>query len=164
MKNDLLYATWRMAYIEAPKPKDQGCVFCNAPSDNQDDKNFIVHRGNKAFVIMNLYPYTAGHMMVIPFRHTNQFESLSEDEALEIFNLVSKSVKVLKQVMNPQGFNIGMNLGEPAGAGVAGHLHVHIVPRWTGDNNFMPVLADARVLSDAIENTYKKIKEAWQKI
>lgn len=160
----LLYATWRMSYIEAPKPKDQGCVFCTSPADNKDEEHFIIHRGETCFAIMNLYPYTAGHMMIIPFRHTNIFESLTEQEALEMHNMITKAVKVLKCVMNPQGFNIGMNLGESAGAGVAGHLHVHIVPRWTGDNNFMPVLADTRVLSDAVENTYKRIKEAWNEI
>ncbi len=159
-----LYATWRMAYIEAPKPKNQGCIFCDFPAEHSDKEHFIVHRGEKCFVIMNLYPYTAGHMMIIPYRHTNVFESLTDDEALEIHTLTAKAIKVLKHVMNPHGFNIGMNIGESAGAGVAGHLHVHIVPRWTGDNNFMPVLADTRVLSDAIENTYKRICEAWSTI
>ncbi|MBQ9564529.1 MAG: HIT domain-containing protein, partial [Synergistaceae bacterium] len=113
------------------------------------------------FVIMNLYPYTAGHVMVIPFRHTNVYESLTDEEALEMHHLTAHVVKVLKKVMRPDGFNMGINLGEPAGAGVAGHLHRHIVPRWAGDNNFMPVLADTRVLSDAVENTWRRLCEAW---
>lgn len=156
-----LYATWRMAYIEAPKPKG-GCVFCDAPAAGEDEKRLILHRGETCFVIMNLYPYTAGHIMVIPYRHTNVYESLTDQEALEMHRLTAHALGVLKRVMRPQGFNLGINLGEPAGAGVAGHLHRHIVPRWTGDNNFMPVLADTRVLSDAVENTYRRLREAWE--
>ena len=155
-----LYATWRMSYIEAPKPKG-GCIFCDYPAEHKDEEHFILHRGEYCFVIMNLYPYTAGHMMVIPYRHTNVYESLTDEEALEMHRLTSRAVDTLKRVMRPDGFNMGINLGESAGAGVAGHLHRHIVPRWTGDNNFMPVLADTRVLSDAVENTYRRLKEAW---
>lgn len=155
-----LYATWRMAYIEAPKPKG-GCVFCDAPASGRDEEHFILHRGETCFVILNLYPYTAGHLMVIPYRHTHVYESLTDQEALEMHRLTARSLDVLRRVMHPQGFNLGVNLGEPAGAGVAGHLHRHIVPRWTGDNNFMPVLADTRVLSDALENTYRRLRAAW---
>ncbi|MCR5346866.1 MAG: HIT domain-containing protein [Fretibacterium sp.] len=156
-----LYATWRMSYIEAPKPKTGGCIFCDFPAEHRDEEHFILHRGKTCFVIMNLYPYTAGHVMVIPFRHTNIYESLTDEEALEMHHLTAHTLTVLKRVMRPDGFNMGINLGEPAGAGVAGHLHRHIVPRWAGDNNFMPVLADTRVLADAVENTYHRLREAW---
>ena len=159
-----LYATWRMSYIEAPKPKDGGCIFCDFPAEHRDEEHFILHRGKTCVVIMNLYPYTAGHVMVIPFRHTNVYESLTDEEALEMHHLTAHVVKVLKKVMRPDGFNMGINLGEPAGAGVAGHLHRHIVPRWAGDNNFMPVLADTRVLSDAVENTWRRLREAWNTV
>lgn len=155
-----LFATWRVSYIEAPK--HEGCIFCDFPAEHQDEKHFILHRGKTCFVIMNLYPYNAGHMMVIPFRHTNVYESLTDEELLEMDHLTAKAVKVLKEVMRPQGFNIGMNLGEPAGAGVAGHLHRHIVPRWTGDTNFMPVIGETRVISEAIESTYKRLREVWE--
>ena len=159
-----LYATWRMSYIEAPKPKNGGCIFCDFPAEHRDEEHFILHRGKTCFVIMNLYPYTAGHVMVIPFRHTNVYESLTDEEALEMHHLTAHVVKVLKKVMRPDGFNMGINLGEPAGAGVAEHLHRHIVPRWAGDNNFMPVLADTRVLSDAVENTWRRLREAWNTV
>lgn len=159
-----LYASWRMSYIEAPKHDNGGCIFCDIPAEHDDDKNFIVHRGKTCFVIMNLYPYNPGHLMIIPYRHNNIYENLTDEEALEMHNLTSKAVKVLKKVMNPAGFNIGINLGETAGAGVAGHLHRHVVPRWNGDNNFMPVLGETRVISDAIENSWRKIKEAWNNL
>ncbi len=154
-----LYATWRMSYIQAPK--HEGCIFCDFPAENHDDEHFIIHRGKFCFAIMNLYPYNPGHLMIIPYRHTNIYESLSNDEALELHSMSCTAVKVLKNLMHPDGFNMGINLGQSAGAGVAGHLHRHIVPRWNGDNNFMPVLSDTRVLSDAIENTWRSIKQAW---
>ncbi len=154
-----LYASWRMSYIEAPK--HEGCIFCDFPAEHKDDEHFIVHRGESCFVIMNLYPYNPGHMMVIPYRHTNVYESLTDSEALEMHSLTSKAIRVLKTVMHPDGFNMGINLGRTAGAGVDGHLHRHIVPRWNGDNNFMPVLGETRVISDAIENSWRRIKDAW---
>ena len=154
-----LYASWRMSYIEAPK--HEGCIFCDFPAEHKDDEHFIVHRGESCFVIMNLYPYNPGHMMVIPYRHTNVYESLTESEVLEMHSLTARAVTVLKNVMHPDGFNMGINLGRTAGAGVDGHLHRHIVPRWNGDNNFMPVIGETRVISDAIANSWRKIKDAW---
>ena len=148
-----------MAYIAAPK--HEGCIFCDFPAENRDEEHFIVHRGAECFVIMNLYPYNPGHLMVIPFRHTNVYESLTEPEVLEMHRFTAHAVKVLKKLMNPEGFNMGINLGAPAGAGVAGHLHRHIVPRWTGDTNFMPVLSETRALSEAIESTYRRLREVW---
>lgn len=157
-----LYSTWRMAYIEAPR--HEGCIFCDFPAEGRDEEHFIVHRGSACFVILNLYPYNPGHMMVIPFRHTCVFESMTRDEALEMHRFTAHALKVLKKLMNPEGFNIGINLGRPAGAGVADHMHQHIVPRWNGDTNFMPVLAETRMLPQAVEETYVNIKRVWDEL
>ena len=138
-----IFATWRMAYIAAPK--HEGCIFCDFPAERRDAERYILHRGESCFVILNLYPYNPGHMMVVPYRHTNVYESLTDSEAADMHRLTAHAVALLKRKMGPDGFNIGINLGHPAGAGVEGHLHRHIVPRWNGDNNFMPVLADTRV-------------------
>ena len=154
-----LFATWRMDYITAPK--HEGCIFCDFPRENRDAERYILHRGKNCFVILNLYPYNPGHMMVVPFRHTNLYESLTDDEQLETGRLASRCISLLKRVMGPDGFNMGINLGKSAGAGVDGHLHMHIVPRWNGDNNFMPVIADTRVVPEAFEATYRKLTAAW---
>ena len=154
-----LFAAWRMNYITAPK--HEGCFFCDYPAENRDEEHYILHRGKACFVILNLYPYNPGHMMVVPYRHTNLYESLTEDEYSDMNLLTARAVSVLKHVMAPDGFNMGMNLGKTAGAGVAEHLHMHVVPRWNGDNNFMPVLADTRVVPEAMEATYRKLKAAW---
>ena len=154
-----LFATWRMNYIEAPK--HDGCFFCDYPLEERDEERYILRRGNTCFVIMNVYPYNAGHLMVVPFRHTNVYESLTDDEHLDMNHLLAQSIAVLKQTMGPEGFNIGMNLGKTAGAGVDDHLHMHVVPRWNGDNNFMPVLVDTRVVPEALDATYRKLSETW---
>ena len=151
-----------MAYIEAPK--HDGCIFCDFPAEHRDAERFILHRGEACFVIMNLYPYNPGHLMVIPFRHTCVYESLTDQEATEMHRFTSRAVRSLKALMNPNGFNIGMNLGRAAGAGIDQHLHRHIVPRWDGDNNFMPVLADTRTLPQAVEVTYQRLLEAWGQV
>ena len=154
-----IFATWRMAYIAAPK--HEGCIFCDFPAERRDAERYILHRGESCFVILNLYPYNPGHMMVVPYRHTNVYESLTDPEALDMHRLTARAVALLKREMRPDGFNIGINLGHPAGAGVEGHLHRHIVPRWNGDNNFMPVLADTRVVPESLEATYRKLAEVW---
>ncbi len=138
-----LYAPWREAFIKGEKL--QGCIFC---PDLIMKTDLILHRGEICFVIMNLYPYSGGHLLVVPNRHTAKPEELSAAERLEMFDLVAESVAILKQELQPEGFNIGMNLGKAAGAGVADHLHIHIVPRWIGDTNFMPMLGDVRVVSE----------------
>jgi ATP adenylyltransferase len=148
-----------MDYIEIEKPK--GCIFCDFPAENDDEKRLILHRGRASFVIMNLYPYNPGHVMIVPYRHTNVYESLTEDELAELYGLTAHAIRALKRVMSPEGFNVGMNLGKTAGAGVDGHLHQHIVPRWNGDNNFMPALADTRVVPEALRVTYRKLKAEW---
>ena len=154
-----LFATWRVNYILAPKY--EGCIFCDFPKENNDDERYILHRGSTCFVIMNLYPYNPGHVMVVPYRHTADYTSLSVEELTEIEVTSVSCIRTLKKAFNPEAFNLGVNLGKTAGAGVADHLHRHIVPRWNGDTNFMPVIADIRVIPESLEAAFKKLKEAW---
>jgi len=153
-----LWAPWRMGYILSDK-KENGCVFCNAYNSNDDEDKLVIYRDKYAFVIMNLYPYNTGHIMVVPNRHIDSPTVLKPEEELNIFNLVNKSIDVLKKAVAPEGFNVGMNLGRIAGAGIDDHIHIHIVPRWNGDTNFMPVVSDTKVISESISETYKKLKE-----
>src|SRR5215212_2919597 len=153
-----LWAPWRMAYIEVAAPS--GCIFCVKPGAGQDEQNWILYRGAEAFVILNAFPYNNGHLMVAPFRHTADLETLLPEEQAEIFRLTQLCVSVLRMAFQPDGYNIGMNLGKSAGAGVADHLHMHIVPRWNGDTNFMPVVADTKVLPDSLDNTFQKLRAA----
>jgi ATP adenylyltransferase len=159
---DILWAPWRIEYIT--QPKEAGCIFCNKPSENQDKKNFILFRGKSAFVIMNFYPYNNGHLMIVPFRHISDIADLTADEKLELMDLLALSKEALRQTMSPQGFNIGMNLGEVAGAGIKDHLHFHIVPRWNGDTNFMPICGHTKVVSEGLTETWEKLKKAFDLI
>jgi len=156
---DRLWAPWRLEYIQSAD-EQPGCVFCRA-AGLPDEEGLIVRRGDVAFVMLNRYPYAGGHLMAAPFRHVGELGDLSSEEALEIHRLVSVSLGVLAQVMRPQGFNLGWNLGRIAGAGVTDHVHEHVVPRWAGDTNFMPVLADVKVMPEALAETRRKLAEAW---
>ena len=156
-----LFATWRMDYVTAPK--HEGCIFCGFPAEERDKERYILYRGAECFVILNVYPYNPGHMMVAPYRHTNLYESLTCEEHADMSRLTAEAIRTLKRAMAPDGFNVGMNLGKTAGAGFADHLHLHVVPRWNGDNNFMPVVADTRVVPEALDATYVKLKECWGK-
>ena len=151
-----LWAPWRIKYIQMGKTK--GCILCDEPKENDDVSNYILYRGEKNFVIMNSYPYNAGHLMVAPYRHVANLEDLTAEERNEHFEIVSRSVSVLKQVFQPEAFNIGMNLGRVAGAGLDEHIHTHIVPRWGGDTNFMPILTDTKVLNEALAETYARLQ------
>lgn len=151
-----------MKYIENHE-KEEGCIFCNALAKTDNEKNLIITRGEKAFVIVNLYPYTSGHIMVTPMAHQPSLELLDPETRAEMMELVSQSMVVLKNVYRPQAFNVGANIGEAAGAGVPDHVHMHIVPRWNGDTNFMSTLGETRVLPESLEETYKRIREAFQK-
>ncbi len=156
-----LWAPWRMAYISRLGGKDEGCIFCSKPQSDKDRDNLILYRGKHAYVIMNLYPYNNGHSMVIPYKHTSDFTDLNDDEMLEIMQLVKKTINVFKKVFNPEGFNTGFNLGRAAGAGISQHIHFHVLPRWVGDTNFMPVIGETRVISEHIHDTYDKLKAAF---
>ena len=154
-----LWAPWRMKYINSGG-KPTGCIFCDFPKEDpsEDPKNRILYRGEHCFVIMNAFPYSNGHLMVVPYRHTSDFLSLTAEEKGEMMTLLQVSCDILKKTARPDGFNIGMNIGAVSGAGIADHLHMHIVPRWTGDINFMPVFADVRVIAESLEDTYAKMK------
>ncbi len=161
---DTLWAPWRMEYILGARDgNEEGCIFCNRLSQDTDKQNLILFRSQRAFIIMNRFPYNNGHLMVIPNQHTGDLSDLESAEQAELFNLIQLSVKALKEVMSPHGFNIGMNLGRVSGAGVEDHLHFHIVPRWNGDTNFMPVISNTKVISEALDKTYDKLNETLQK-
>ena len=152
-----LWAPWRLAYVQSADELE-GCVFCVAA---HGDDALVVHRGERAFVVLNKYPYASGHLMVAPLRHEADFGELSPEEAVEIHRLASAALGALAESMRPQGFNLGWNLGRIAGAGVLDHVHLHVVPRWAGDTNFMPVLADVKVLPEALEETRAKLAATW---
>jgi ATP adenylyltransferase len=151
-----------MAYIQK-SAKEESCVFCNRPQMPDGPENLIVYRGELAFVILNRYPYTSGHLMVVPFDHQPTLELLDEATRAEMMEIVTRSVEVLRAVYHPQGFNLGANIGEAAGAGIAEHVHIHVVPRWFGDTNFMSSVGETRVLPEALEETYRRINHEWHK-
>ncbi|MEG1823549.1 MAG: HIT domain-containing protein [Cloacibacillus sp.] len=165
---DKIFAPWRMQYIlsnsDDKEPRSQECIFCKFPKLDEDEKRLIVERGKYCFVILNAYPYNPGHLMVVPYRHTADITGLTAEELAEMTALVQKSVKALTELMQPHGFNIGMNLGKVAGAGIDQHLHMHVVPRWNGDTNFMPVIGSVRVVSESLASAYGRLKETWAKI
>ncbi|MDH7480745.1 MAG: HIT domain-containing protein [Armatimonadota bacterium] len=152
-----LWAPWRMKYIQ--QSEMEGCIFCDKPKENRDKENLILWRGKTAFIMLNSFPYNPGHLMIAPFKHTADMYDLGEDELLEISQLLRYSVRLLTAEMNPDGFNLGVNLGRPAGAGIEDHLHWHVVPRWNGDTNFMPVIGETKVLPESLEATYEKLKK-----
>ena len=148
-----------MRYIT--EPKEDGCIFCTKPKQDNDSINLILYRGKNNFIILNAYPYNPGHLMVVLYRHIANLEDISDEEAKEHFELIQKSITLLKKTIHPAGFNIGLNIGKVAGAGVEGHIHTHIVPRWQGDVNFMPVLGETRVVSEGLDTTYEKLRSAF---
>jgi ATP adenylyltransferase len=154
-----LWAPWRLEYIKSAD-EEPGCVFCRA-AEASDEDGLVIHRGKLAFCLLNKYPYSSGHVMVAPFRHVGEFGGLSDDEALEIHRLATQALEALRRTAEPHGFNLGWNIGRAAGAGVIDHVHLHAVPRWGGDTNFMPVLADVKVLPEALADTRGKLAEAW---
>ena len=149
-----------MKYIETPKTT-QGCIFCSALADSADVTNLVVARGERAFVILNRYPYTSGHIMVVPVAHQPSLEKLDSRCRAEMMELVSSFIQVFEAVYHPQGVNIGINIGEAAGAGITDHVHMHVVPRWLGDTNFMSTLGMTRVLPETLEDTYLRLKTGW---
>ena len=158
-----LWAPWRMEYIQSSLMDDPGkCVFC-LDGDDEQTKKFIIFRGESAFVIMNKFPYNNGHLLVVPYRHIAEFNELGDDELLEMQRLMGKCIKALRETMHPHGFNIGMNLGRTAGAGIDDHVHYHIVPRWDGDTNFMPILGETKVVSEALEKSCQRLKKCFGK-
>jgi ATP adenylyltransferase len=160
-----LWAPWRAEYIYCaggkPSTAKRHCLFCHLLKSKDDKGNLILLRGRHAFVVMNRFPYNNGHLMAAPNRHVATFEKLGTEEGAEMFRLVQKSLAVLRRALKPQGFNIGANLGRVAGAGVAGHVHVHIVPRWNGDVNFMPLMSETKVISEHLSETYDRLRRQF---
>lgn len=162
---DNIFAPWRMQYIlsnsNESAEKKTACIFCDFPKLKEDEKYLILRREKFCFVIMNAFPYNCGHLMVVPFRHTADITQLTFEETSEMTTLTQTAVSTLKSLMSPDGFNIGINLGKAAGAGIDQHLHMHIVPRWNGDTNFMPVIGNVKVVSESLTSTWKRLKSAW---
>jgi ATP adenylyltransferase len=157
-----LWAPWREKFILCEK--QPGCFLCRTAKENQDRRNLILFRGEKCFVILNRYPYNNGHLMVAPYRHVGKLEDLKEDESIELLKITQLCVKAIKSGLKAQGINLGMNLGKVSGAGVADHLHLHIVPRWQGDTNFMPIVAETKIISVGLSSTYAILRKELQKL
>jgi ATP adenylyltransferase len=157
-----LWAPWRLEYIKAADELP-GCLFCEAAAGG-DEERLVVHRGAKAIVLLNKYPYSSGHLMVAPIRHVGEFGDLEEEEVLEVHRLASTGMGALAEAYAPQGYNVGWNLGRIAGAGVVDHVHLHVVPRWAGDTNFMPVLADVKVMPEHLGETRRRLAAAWPEL
>lgn len=154
-----LWTPWRLEYIQSAD-EQPGCVFCRA-AEADDEDGLVLHRAELAFAVLNRYPYAGGHLMIAPYRHVGELGDLSEGEALELHRIAVAALGALAQTMRPQGYNLGWNLGRIAGAGVVDHVHLHVVPRWAGDTNFMPVLADVKVMPEALAATREKLASAW---
>ncbi len=154
-----LWAPWRFAYIEKPESGASGCIFIDLPASSEDRANLLLYRGKSAFVMLNAFPYTNGHLMIAPYKHTADMAQLSDEELLESNQLVARCVGWITAVYKPDGFNIGINLGSAAGAGIPSHIHWHIVPRWSGDTNFMTTVGDVRVLPQSLADSYDRLKE-----
>ncbi|HQE92281.1 MAG TPA: HIT domain-containing protein [Anaerolineae bacterium] len=156
-----LWAPWRMSYLRGEDEKVPGCLFCHKVTQ-EDAVEHILYRGTSCFVVLNRFPYTNGHMMIVPYMHTGMLEALDEATLLEMMQLVQHSLRLLRQVFHPQGFNLGVNEGSVAGAGVAEHVHLHIVPRWAGDANYMTVIGETRVIPQSLEDTYATFRPLFE--
>jgi ATP adenylyltransferase len=154
-----IWAPWRLAYVkDASKDAEQECIFCAKPAQDDDEANLIVHRGDRCFVILNLFPYTNGHLMIAPYEHLATLSELEADTVAEMMSLTQRAMRALEDRYEPHGYNVGFNQGRVAGAGVEHHIHMHVVPRWGGDTNFMPVLADTRVMPQTLSDAYTTLK------
>ena len=162
MATQRIWAPWRLAYVkDASKDSGEECIFCTKPAAGDDRANLIVHRGERCFVILNLFPYTNGHLMVAPFEHVGRIQDIPPETTAEMMSLAQRAITVIGEKYEPHGFNVGFNQGRVAGAGVEHHIHMHVVPRWGGDTNFMPVLADTRVMPQTLDQTYEALEDAF---
>lgn len=160
---DKLWAPWRSKYITAILKKTTGCIFCRMLKEKQDKKNYIFIRRKYSFSVLNLYPYNNGHVLILPFRHVNDLSKLTKEEREDLLDLLDETKVLVAKVLTPHGFNIGINLGRAAGAGFPEHIHIHLVPRWEGDVNFMPVIAQTKVISQSLKTLYERLVNAHQK-
>jgi ATP adenylyltransferase len=158
---DHLWSPWRYRYVQHPQEPDAGCIFCLKPAEDRDAENYIVHRGRNNFVILNLYPYTTGHLMVVPYEHMATLAAAQPETLAEMMELARKAESALASVYKPHGLNVGMNLGEAAGAGIAGHIHMHVLPRWRGDANFLSTVGETRVMPEELGSTYEKLRREF---
>ena len=159
MANYRIWAPWRLEYVkDAAKDKEEECIFCTKPAEDDDEANFIVHRGAQCYVILNTFPYTNGHLMVAPYEHTPGLQDLDSGTVAEIMALAQQAMRRLEEAYSPHGYNVGFNQGRIAGAGFENHIHMHVVPRWGGDTNFMPVLADTLVMPQTLEQSYDALR------
>lgn len=162
MANFRIWAPWRLAYVkDAAKDIEEQCIFCAKPAAGDDRANLIVHRGESCFVILNLFPYTNGHLMVAPYEHIGRLQEIPAATLTEMMELAQKGMDGLERAYEPHGYNVGFNQGRVAGAGVEHHIHMHVVPRWAGDNNFMPVIADTKVMPQSIEQSFEALEGAF---
>jgi ATP adenylyltransferase len=160
--NQRIWAPWRLPYVkDASKDAEAECIFCTKPAEGDDEANLIVHRGERCFVILNLFPYTNGHLMVAPFEHLATLQEVDGETVAEMMALAQRAMAALDERYEPHGYNVGVNQGRVAGAGYEGHIHLHVVPRWAGDTNYMPVLADTRVMPQSLEQSYEALKGAF---
>jgi ATP adenylyltransferase len=159
-----LWTPWRMTYLQGEHPKDEQCIFCRKANAQDDEQEHVLARSARCYVTLNLYPYNNGHLMVIPNRHVSALEALDEAALGEMMALTQQAIRVLNQAYRPHGFNIGINQGEAAGAGIAAHLHQHVVPRWQGDTNYMAVIAETRTIPEWIDETYERLHAIWSSL
>ncbi len=157
-----LWTPWRMPYLQNPSPAvENGCIFCRKAQSRDDAAEHVLFRGQHVYVTLNLYPYNNGHLMIVPYRHTADLADLEPDALAELMIVTRQAVEVLGRAYRPQGFNIGLNLGTAAGAGIAEHIHQHVVPRWAGDTNYLTVVAQTRTIPEWIDDTYRRLRELW---
>lgn len=159
---DRLWTPWRYQYVQKAN-KEAGCIFCRMAAEQDDEANFIVYRGSRNFIVLNIFPYTTGHLMVVSYEHVDSLERAAAETLQEMMLLAQRSEGRLREVYRPEGFNLGMNLGALAGAGIADHIHLHVLPRWVGDANFMTTVGETRVLPEELPVTYRKLREAFQR-
>jgi ATP adenylyltransferase len=159
MSGDRLWAPWRLEYIKGPKEDE--CIFCTKPEAGDDRASYIVRRGERCFAILNAFPYNNGHLMISPYDHVPSIEELGAEALLELMTMAQSALTTLREVYSPEGFNLGINQGKVAGAGLEHHVHLHIVPRWGADTNFMPVIGDTRVLPQSLDHSYDQVSRAW---
>lgn len=160
---DHLWSPWRYRYLTGDKPPESGCVFCQIAASNDDEANLVVHRGKYTFAVLNKFPYTSGHLMVVPYQHADSLDAVQEAVTMEIMSMTRIAAHHVQSLYRPNGLNIGMNIGEAAGAGIAGHIHMHVLPRWFGDANFMTTVAETRVLPEDLAVTWQRLRAEFAK-
>jgi len=159
-----LWAPWRFEYIASANDTDEECIFCTKPKESNDEQNLITYRSQHSFIMLNKYPYNNGHLMIVPYIHESDLIKLNDEILLDLQHTLQKAILALNNTMHPHGLNIGINMGRTAGAGIDRHLHYHLVPRWNGDTNFMPIIAETKVVSESLVDSWRKLKREFDKL